>query len=242
LKIVLIAVGVIFVLGALSLGGMYYAAHRYIRMAENVTGIHAGDALRSIRQTSSRDAKRDGCLLLSPAEASSILGIEVIRVDGKPSEQQSGEHCDFFVKPGSLEENAERVRQSTAAIQSDGGSGAKAGELPAGAMDMIKNMARSSVEAARNGEAPYFGFAVTRENGSIACGALSIASQLSGVGEISEKAAAAPIDVGDHAVLGMGESSLCVAKGSSAVTLDLTQVTSGRSKGIALAKIILPRL
>ena len=41
LKIVLTAVGVISVLGGLSIGGMYYAAHRYIKMAENVTGIHA---------------------------------------------------------------------------------------------------------------------------------------------------------------------------------------------------------
>jgi len=247
LKIVLVVVGAIFVLGVLAVGGMYYAAHRYIKMAEAVTGISADDALRSIHDAATRDkhgstgAKRDGCLLLSQAEATAILGIEVIRVDGKPTEQQSGEHCDFFIKPGTIEENEERLKQSTAAIKTETGD-AKDGELPAGSMDMIKNMARSSIEAARNGEAPYFAFTVERENGGIVCGALSVASRLSGVGEISEKAGAQALDVGDKAVMGMGESNVCVVKGGSAVTLDLTQVTSGRTKGVALAKAILPRL
>jgi hypothetical protein len=248
LKVVLVVVGVLFLLGALSLGAMYYTAHRYLKMAEDITGIKAGDAIHSLRDAAareghgSREAKRDGCLLLSQAEASAILGIEVIRVDGKPTEQQSGEHCDFFVKPGSVEQNAERVKQSADSVKDDSGSASKADELPPGSLDTIKNMARGAVEASRNGEAPYFGFVVERENGNIVCGALSVASRLSGVGEITEKADSSPLDVGDKAVMGMGESSMCVVKGGSAVTLDLTQVTSGRTKGIAIAKTIVSRL
>jgi hypothetical protein len=42
--------------------------------------------------------------------------------------------------------------------------------------------------------------------------------------------------------LGIGESRLCVVKGNVAITLDLTQVTGGRAKGIAIAKVIVPRL
>src|ERR1039458_3888428 len=45
LKVVLIVVGVLFVLGAVSLGGMYYVAHRYVTMAEDLTGIKAGDEI-----------------------------------------------------------------------------------------------------------------------------------------------------------------------------------------------------
>src|SRR5450432_227828 len=98
-KIVLIVVGVIFVFGVLSIAGMYYAAHRYVKMAEDVTGIKAGDVVHSIREAATRnaqgarEAKRDGCALLSKEEASAILGIEVERVDGKPNERESGEHC-----------------------------------------------------------------------------------------------------------------------------------------------------
>ena len=125
LKTVLIVVGILFVLGAVSIGGMYYVAHRYVKMAEDVTGIHAGDAARSLREAANhsshetRAEKRDGCLLLSKDEASAILGIEVLRVDGKQNEHQSGEHCDFFVKPGSLAENEERLKKSAAAIPSE---------------------------------------------------------------------------------------------------------------------------
>ena len=243
LKVVLIVVGVLFVLGAVSLGGMYYVAHRYVTMAEDLTGVKAGDVVHSIREAanhSSHDArteKRDGCLLLTKDEASAILGIEVIKVDGKPDERQSGEHCSFFVKPGSVELNAGRVQQSIDAIH---GESVSSDSVPSSVFDAAKNMARAAVEAERNGEAPYFGFAVERENGKIACSALGIANQLSGVSQVTTPAE--PLGVGDRATMGIGESQMCVAKGDVAITLDFTQVTGARSKGIALAKTILPRL
>jgi hypothetical protein len=243
LKVVLIVVGVLFVLGAVSLGGMYYVAHRYVTMAEDLTGVKAGDVVHSIREAanhSSRDArteKRDGCLLLTKDEASAILGLEVIKVDGKPDERQSGEHCSFFVKPGSVELNAGRVQQSIDAIH---GESVSSDSVPSSVFDAAKNMARAAVEAERNGEAPYFGFAVERENGKIACSALGIANQLSGVSQVTTPAE--PLGVGDRATMGIGESQMCVAKGDVAITLDFTQVTGARSKGIALAKTILPRL
>jgi hypothetical protein len=223
---------------------MYYVAHRYVTMAEDLTGVKAGDVVHSIREAanhSSHDArteKRDGCLLLTKDEASAILGIEVIKVDGKPDEQQSGEHCSFFVKPGSVEANAGRLKESMDAIR--GESGSKGDSVPPNVIDVSKNMARGAVEAARNGEAPYFGFAVERENGKIACSALGIANRLSGVDLVGKPAE--PLGVGDQATMGIGESQMCVVKGDVAITLDFTQVTGARSKGIALAKTILPRL
>jgi hypothetical protein len=244
LKVVLIVVGVLFVLGAVSLGGMYYVAHRYVTMAEDLTGVKAGDVVHSIREAanhSSHDArteKRDGCLLLTRDEASAILGIEVIKVDGKPDERQSGEHCSFFVKPGSVELNSGRVRESIDAIHGESASNSDA--VPSSVFDAAKNMARAAVEAERNGEAPYFGFAVERENGKIACSALGIANRLSGVDLVGKPAE--PLGVGDQATMGIGESQMCVVKGDVAITLDFTQVTGARSKGIALAKTILPRL
>jgi hypothetical protein len=244
LKVVLIVVGVLFVLGAVSLGGMYYVAHRYVTMAEDLTGVKAGDVVHSIREAAShsshdaRTEKRDGCLLLTRDEASAILGIEVIKVDGKPDERQSGEHCSFFVKPGSVELNSGRVRESIDAIHGESASNSDA--VPSSVFDAAKNMARAAVEAERNGEAPYFGFAVERENGKIACSALGIANRLSGVDLVGKPAE--PLGVGDQATMGIGESQMCVVKGDVAITLDFTQVTGARSKGIALAKTILPRL
>jgi hypothetical protein len=244
LKVVLVVVGVLFVLGVLSIGGMYYMAHRYVRMAEDLTGMKASDVAQSIREAanhSSHDAraeKRDGCLLLSKDEASAILGIEVIKVSGKPDEQQSGEHCSFFVKPGSAEDNAERVKTSTDSIRDQ--SASNGDSVPAAIFDISKNLARAAVEAERNGEAPYFGYTVERENGRIACAGLGIANGLSGVDQLTKPEE--PLAVGDHSSMGIGESMMCVEKGGVAVTFDFTQVTSARHKGIALAKAILPRL
>jgi hypothetical protein len=243
LKIVLVVVGVLFVLGVLSIGGMYYMAHRYVRMAENLTGLKASDVAQSIREAASnsshgsRAEKRDGCLLLSKEEASAILGIEVIKVSGQPDEQQSGEHCSFFVKPSSVEDNAERVKKSTDSIRDQSGSN---GDVPPAIFDISKNMARAAVEAKKNGEAPYFGYAVERENGTAACAGLGIANALSGVGQITK--AEEPLAVGEHSSMGIGESMMCVEKAGVAVTFDFTQVTGARNKGIALAKAILPRL
>lgn len=244
LKVVLIVVGVLFVFGAISLGGMYYMAHRYVTMAEDLTGIKASDVAQSIREAAShssqnaRTEKRDGCSLLTKDEASVILGIEVIKTDGKPDGQQSGEHCSFFVNPGSVETNTGRVQKSIDAIHGEPASNSDS--VPSGVFDTAKNMARAAVEAERNGEAPYFGFAVERESGKIVCSALGVANRLSGV-DLGGKPAE-PLGVGDQATMGIGESQMCVSKGDVAVTFDFTQVTGARNKGIALAKTILPRL
>jgi hypothetical protein len=247
-KLILIAVGVLFMLGVIGIGGVYYSARRYVKMAEEVTGLKSGDVVRSLSEAAkrtsqgAREPKRDGCLLLSKEEASAILGIQVERVDGKPSEQQSGEHCDFFVKPGSVDENLEKLKESAKAANADPNAETKPNELPQGAIDMNKVLARGVIEAARNGEAPYFGFAVERENAKIAFQAFKLADRLGGGDLASGGKAGEPLGVGDQSAIGMGESRICVLHGSSAVTLDLTQVTDGRTKGIALAKAILSRL
>jgi len=246
LKWVLIVVGVLFFMGALSVAGMYFAARRYVTLAENVTGVKAGDVVSSIRDAAARskgaahETKRDGCLLLSKEEASAILELEVERVDGKPNDQEGGEHCDFFVKPETIEQNIAKLKAATEAVRNDPNSEAKPNELPPGAADMIKTMHRGVIEGARNGEAPYFRFTVERENGKIACTALQLADKLGGgdlAGGVHE-----PLDVGDRATMGMGESTLCVVKGAAAVTLDLAQVTGARAKGVALAKLMIERL
>jgi hypothetical protein len=245
LKIVLIVVGVLFVFGVLAIGGIYYTARSYVKLAENVTGVSAGDVVSTIRDAANHTSggasghNRDGCALLSKEEASAILGLEVERIDGKPNEHESGEHCDYFVKPETIEENAEKLKQAAAAIPSD--TKTDANQLPPGAIDMIKTMQRGVIEAARNGEAPYFAFTVERENGKLACSAFKIANRLGG-GDLVDGGAPEPLGVGDQAVMGMGDSRLCVVQGGAAVTLDLSQVTGGRAKGVALARTMLTRL
>jgi len=247
LKIVLIVLGIMFVFGVLSVAGMYYTAHRYIKMAEAVTGVNAGDVVGSIRDAAnhdsrgSREPKRDGCALLSREEASAILGIEVERVDGKPDDQERGEHCNFFVKPETVEKNIAEFKKSAEALKNDPSSPAQPNQLPAGAEDMIKTYTRGMSEGMGDGKMPYFAFTVERENGKLTYTAFKMARSLSGVDAISGKAPE-PLEVGDQAIMAIGDSQMCVVKGRSSITLNLMQVTGGRAKGVSLAKMILPRL
>jgi hypothetical protein len=245
LKVVLIGIGVLFVFGAIAVGGMYYTARRYVKFAEDATGISAGDVAKTIRDAAHHPSegsprrKRDGCALLSKDEASAILGIEVERIDGTPNDHESGEHCFYFVKPGSIEENAEKVKRAVAEIPND--PKGDPNQLPPESIDMIKAANRGLMEGVSNGEAPYFAFTVERENGKLACAAFKIANRLGG-GDIATGGSPQQLDVGDQAIMGMADSRLCVVQGQSAVTLDLSQVTGARPKGIVLAKAILPRL
>lgn len=245
LKWVLIAVGVLFALGVFSVAGMYFAARRYVTIAENVTGVKAGDVVSSIRNaakhsTGTTESNRDGCLLLSKEEASAILEIQVERVDGKPNEQESGEHCDFFVKPESIEQNLEKLKQAAEVVRAEPNSEAKPNQLPPGAMDMLKTLHRGVIEGAMNGDAPYIRLTVERENGKLAFTAFQLADKLGG-GDLTG-GGSEPLGVGDKAAMGLGDSRLCVVKGNSALTLDLSQVTGARAKGVAMAKTILTRL
>lgn len=240
LKVVLIIVGVVIVLGVIAIAGIYYTAHRYVTMAEEATGIKASDVVRGVRDAAKAGGggrehgsnNRDGCLLLTKDEASSILGIQVERISGKSEDGRSGEHCSFFVKPGVAAEH----EKSPAALASE------ADKSMQGMMDEIKLHARAAVEAERHGEAPYFTFTVERENGKIACAGIGLANGLSGVEAITGGKSAEPLGVGDQAVMGIGESMMCVSKGSSAITLELSQIAGARAIGIAIAQTILPRL
>ena len=244
-KWVLLGLGVLFVLGVVSAVGMYFTARRYVTVAESVTGVKAGDVVSSIREAAARSEKapeghRDGCLLLSKEEASAILEIPVERVDSKPNNQESGEHCDFFVKAESIEQNLANFKAAAEAAKGDPATGTKPNQLSPAAMDMLKTMNRGIADGAGNGEMPYLRITVERENGRVAFNAFQIADRL-GSGDLIGGTPES-LGVGDRAAMGIGDSRLCVLKGNFAVTLDLTQVTGARLKGVALAKIIVSRL
>lgn len=244
-KWVAVVVGVLFFMAVLSVAGMYYTARRYVAIAENLTGVKAGDVVGSLREAASRSSegatktKRDGCLLLSKQEASAILGLEVERVSGTPNEQESGEHCDFFVKAETIEANVEKLKQAVDVARSEPNPDPQPNKLPPGAINMLKTFQRGVAEGVGNGEAPYLRLTVERENGRIAFKAFQIADRL-GSGDL--RGTSEPLSVGDQAAMGIGDSRLCVLKGNTAITLDLSQITDARTKGRALAQTILARL
>ncbi len=242
-KVGLIVLGALFVFGALSVAGMYYAAHRLVRNVESVTGEGSvGNAIRSVTAAGrdgrehSAKVKRDGCLLMTKEEASNILGVEIIRIESQPRANESGEHCDYFAKPRSVEEDAGKTKQALESLQAakDGASNDQK------IADLVKNYSRTMVNA--GGDGPYFTFNVEREMGAASFAGFKMANALGSAATADKDSSEALTGLGDKASLGIGESMLCVLKGDAVIILELGQVPDGKAKGIALARKILSRL
>jgi hypothetical protein len=251
-KFVLIAVAVLFLFGIASLASMYFMGRRLLHTVESVTGEGSvANTLRAAANAGSNhvaDAKRDGCVLLSKEEAASILQVDIEKVSGAPTAQESGEHCDYFIKVGTPEEEAERVKQALAVVQAKQGASGDTKEpgnpsesgRKTGVTDLMKNINRGMVATLGDGSsAPYMNFTIERENGGIQYNAFKIANAL-GTGDVAPTEALAGL--GDKAYLGPMDSMLCVLKGNTALTIMLGQVPDGKTKGIELARKIVARL
>ena len=227
----------------MSAAGLYYAAHRLVKNVESVTGEGSvGSAMRSVANAAGsasrehgRKEKLDGCLLMMKEEAAEILGVEIIKTNSQPTPNHDGEHCDYFAKPRSVEEDAEKTKESLKALQAtkDGPPSDKA------IADMVKNYSRTMINA--EGGEPYFTFTVDRDAGPAGLAGFkmgnALGSAVTGTSSSGELAG-----LGDDASLGIGESMLCVRKGDVVIILELSQITDGKAKGIAMAKKILSRL
>ncbi|MDQ6701184.1 MAG: hypothetical protein M3Z36_13470 [Acidobacteriota bacterium] len=259
----MIVVSVLFVFGALGIAGIYYAGHRLIQHVETATGqpnlgSSIRDAVSGGSQSASRGGmlgaiqnaaagKRDGCALLSRSEVESILAIRIERIDGKPSQTESGEHCDYFVKPGTMEQDEAKLRESAeefkakqAAIDRLNGANLNEQARKEGVENLAKNFMRTMAASNGNGDVPIFSFSVDREQGKAQFGAFRTVNVI--VGSAAKGSNETLSGLGDRALLGPMDSVLCVLKGNTCITLNLTQVPDGKTKGAALAQKILSRL
>jgi hypothetical protein len=253
LKIVLIVVGVLFVFGVLGIAGVYLTGRSLIRraeMASEITGrsSNSGGTFGSLR--SAIGGRRDGCALLPADEVASILGVEVGKTVSQPTAGDNKEHCDYYLKPGTSDAYAEKLKESLDAAKAKGSaqpSGDTVQQLNAqsrqtGMENAIKNMIRTSQAVANDGDQPFFSFIVEREGGRQTFGVMERANSAGRVllhgNEIIEKLSG----VGDRAFLTPLDSALIVLKGDSCVTFNLTQVPDGKQKGAELAKRVVARL
>jgi hypothetical protein len=244
IKVGIAVLSVLVLLGVMSAAGLYYAAHRLVKNVESVTGEGSvGSAMRSVANAAGsashehgRKEKRDGCILMSKEEAAEILGVEIIKTDSQPDANHSGEHCDYFANPRPVEEDAEKTKQSLNALQAtkDGPPSDKA------IADMVKNYSRTMINA--EGGHPYFTFTVDRDAGAAALAGFKLGNALGSAATTGKNSSEDLAGLGDDASLGIGESMLCVRKGDAVIILELTQVTDGKAKGIAMARKILSRL
>ena len=251
LKIILIVLGALFVLGFLAIGGIYYAGHRLIQHAERVadrTGLAASirDAAGG-RSGGGLGIKRDGCALLSKSEVESILGTPIEKAEGERTDGDTTEHCNYFVKPGTMEQDEDKLRQTAdelktrqAAIDKLNGSNLNEQARKEGVENLAKNFMRTMAASNGNGDVPVFSFTVDREDGKAAFGAFRTVNVI--VGSAAKGSNETLSGLGDRALLGPMDSVLCVLKDQTCITLNLTQVPNGKEKGIALARKILSRI
>lgn len=252
LKIILIVVGCLFLLGALAIGGMYYVGHRLIQHAERVTGTT--DLGASLRDAAARGSsgggllmKRDGCALLSKSEVESILGTPIEKAVGDRTDGDNSEHCNYFVKPGTMEQDEDKLRQTAdefkakqAAVDKLNSSNLNEQARKEGVENLAKNFMRTMAASNGNGDVPVFSFTVERENGKSEFGAFRSVNVI--VGSAAKGANETLSGLGDRALLGPLDSVLCVLKSNTCITLNLSQVPNGKEKGIALAHKILSRI
>ncbi len=256
LKIILIVLGSLFVLGTLAVCGIYYAGHRLIQRAEQASG-QTGLA-ESIRDAASRGSgsrsfgagsfvKRDGCALLSKGEVESILGTSIEKADGQLAAGDRSEHCNYFVKPGTMEQDEDKLRQTAdefkakqAAVDKLNASNLNEQARKEGVENLAKNFMRTMADSNGNGDVPVFSFTVERESGKAEFGAFRTANVI--MGAAAKGANETIAGLGDRALMGPMDSVLSVLKGNTCITLNLTQVPNGKDKGIALAQKILSRI
>jgi hypothetical protein len=255
LKIALVLVACLFVFGAVAVGSLYYYAHRLVKNVESATGVSVDDVTSSIRAAAKNqrnnggsDIKRDGCALISKEDVQDILGVQLERVDGTVSSSTSyAEHCDYFVKEESPEESVAKIKAAAAEVQSRKDASPVDESQPQsertrkdGTEKMLKSMLHAAAGGAGGSDAPYFHFVVDREQGKMQFGVFKATNALTGMDQI--RATESLNGLGDKAILGPMDSSLCVLSGNVSVVLYLEQVPDGKAKGIALARKILSRI
>jgi hypothetical protein len=248
IKVGVVVLSVLLLLGVMSAAGLYYAAHRLVKNVESVTGEGSvGNAMRTVASAAASAShehgrkekvkeKLDGCLLMMKDEPTEILGVEIIKTNSQPTANHDGEHCDYFAKPRSVEEDAEKTKESFKALQ-----GTKDGPPSDKAIaDMVKNYSRTMINA--EGGEPYFTFTVDRDAGPAGLAGFEMGNALASAASGGKSSSGELAGLGDDASLGIGESMLCVRKGDVVIILELSQITDGKAKGIAMAKKILSRL
>ncbi|MCC6341529.1 MAG: zinc ribbon domain-containing protein [Bryobacterales bacterium] len=234
LKFVLVAFAVIAILGMISVAGVIYAGYRVKNKVEQSAKDH-GINLHDLTSPSNAAARHlDPCSLLTKEEAAQILNTPIIRAES------SGEACNYYAKPLSVEEREANLRK---AFEEVGKKAPIADSAPSSEKvreSGIGDLARQIVGSANDGSAPLFTITYSQD------GKQQIAAMKIAIGAVSGNLASASLDelrgIGDQALLGPLDSMLVVEKNGAGVTIDLRQLPKAKQLAITMARRIVPRM
>lgn len=232
LKVILVGLALFAIVSFAAVVGLFYYAKRSIssRMADlkQRTGIDFPAAVGSSSGSTRSGEARDGCLLMTKAEAEHILGLTLVRIDGSLKASSSVEHCEYYADPKAIE----GVRNKTAERFQNPANSKSAQDGLAQAEELTKGM----VAGVNDGSAPILVFTVHRGDAKAAMFGMTVATKVMG-----GKPETIP-GPWDQAVFGPMDSTLLVRKGDNGVFIDLRQVPKGRERGLEMARVIVPRL
>jgi hypothetical protein len=250
LKILAFVLAFVVLAGAATVGGLYYVAHR-LKQAVVERAANAGVDLNSISSPeasngSSRLRNYKACELLSKADAASMLGEPIDRIEdqgttclyygpaglsGKLAQEGTADLLKQMQKPGA-QANGNDVADSLSKLV--GGLAAQAGADGNGAA------------AGTNGDVPLLTFLVDGRDGKPQMTAITAAKAIfGGIGKAAsdgkEGFGADIPDLGDRAVRIAGVG-LNVLQGNTLIRLVPGPVPDANAKTIAIARAILPKL
>jgi hypothetical protein len=246
-KIVLIIVGAMVLLGAMSIGGLVYAGYRAKQKFTELRHQYAGDTVPTATLPAANPrtfppSKGSGCRWLEGQEAAGILGVAVDRVEAATDAHDDSESCSYWVNP------AERRRLMQAEIaagisevgKGDAGSTSGFEKTIGGALGVLieANGDNRNSDAAfvlqlwhRNGRAMW-------EKTESAKASVKNAAGVDLVGAVAQNVAG----VGDRAMVLPGGHSIMVQKGDSFFVIGFQQFVPGREKTAALAQAVAGRI
>jgi hypothetical protein len=155
---ILLAVVVIFLLfGAVAIASLMYVGYR-VKQKANEMGLHVPSDREQARQAAEMKSL-DACSLLSKAEVSAAIGMEVVRAESDTGDMPG---CTYSVMGDQADLTAKHVAQM------------HKGELNKQQQDMVENFGKTVFQSAQNepgrapnphpGEAPVLAFSVDASN------------------------------------------------------------------------------
>jgi len=239
LKAIVIALVVIFALGAMGVVGTIYVLHRVKRSVTQAIRERGVDLSDFNGNNQYRGRMPAACSLLTAGEASGILGVTIERT------VERGNTCDYYAQPVSGEQRQEQVKKAMDDLQAKAKEHADTSANPG---DLNKALRENGVEAltktivagANTGSGPYFTVELS-ENGKAQIAAVKLAMGVVGAAA-GVKTANALTGIGDEAVLGPMDSLLVFTRNGLGVQIDLRQIAGGRTRAIAMAQRMASRI
>jgi hypothetical protein len=242
LKILLVVLGVILFLGALSFGAVWHGWHKVKR-----TVASKGFDLDRLTQVQSGPERQIGaCELLTKEDLAQILSLPIDRAES--SGRSSHSTCNYY-SAAAAQHGADQVASGFKKMQDDMKEGNSPAQQEAGLKDLETMLRGVASGAAGLTHGPVLSIEVNSENSRAAMAGFRLGVNI-GASVVAKDAkpeartamAEEVKGVGDEAVFGPLKTLFMFRKGDVSVKLDARMLPGGRDTEIAIAQRILARL